>query len=72
MVSGTWLQTYDIYTPHPFFPLKKKDNVVDSGWVYSKFIVTEKPGCNKSTWFEQMVVIFPKGEAWVQLGAQKG
>lgn len=38
----------DIYA-YFFTPLKKKDNIVDSGWVYSTFIVTEKPGSSKST-----------------------
>ena len=72
MVIWTQFQIPGIYThSYPFIPLKKKDNMVDGSWVYSNFIVTERPGCNKSTWLEQMVVILPKGEAWAQLAAHK-
>lgn len=75
--NGLWSVGHDFrfpgYTAIPTLSLlKKKDNIIDSVQVYSNFIVAEKPGCSKSTWLEQMVDIFPRGEAWAQLAAHKG
>lgn len=40
-------------------------------WIYSHFIVTEKPGREKSTCSEWMVVSFPEGQACARLAAQQ-
>lgn len=73
MVSWIRLRISGFYIhSHPFLPLQKKDSRVHRGWVYSNFIVTEKPGCSKSTRLEQMAVIFPKGAAGAQLEAHGG
>lgn len=38
-----------LQTGYPLLPLPPLSRKVDSGWVYSNFIVTEKPGGSKST-----------------------